>query len=64
MLRIALCDEVIAHRLATIENADQILVLAGGGIAQRGTHRQLLQQQGVYKRLLDIRRHAGSREIA
>ena len=39
----------IAHRLATIENADQILVIDGGTVAQRGTHKELLQQEGTYK---------------
>ena len=37
----------IAHRLATIENADQILVIDGGTVAQRGTHKELLQQEGT-----------------
>lgn len=55
---------VIAHRLATIEAADQILVVADGGIAQRGTHEQLLEQEGVYKRFVDIRRQAENWEIA
>ncbi|MCM1192358.1 MAG: ABC transporter ATP-binding protein/permease, partial [Acetatifactor muris] len=39
----------IAHRLATIENADQILVIDGGSVAQRGTHKQLLGQEGTYR---------------
>ena len=41
----------IAHRLATIENADQILVIDGGTVAQRGTHKELLQQEGTYKKV-------------
>lgn len=42
---------VIAHRLSTIRNADQILVLNGGTIVERGTHHQLLSQQGFYHHL-------------
>ncbi|WP_061336770.1 ABC transporter ATP-binding protein [Clostridium botulinum] len=45
---------IIAHRLATIENADQILVVDGGCVVQRGTHKELINQKGVYKRFLDI----------
>ena len=48
----------IAHRLATIENADQILVIDGGTVAQRGTHKELLQQEGTYKKFIQIREHA------
>ncbi|MDR1194574.1 MAG: ABC transporter ATP-binding protein/permease [Peptococcaceae bacterium] len=39
---------VIAHRLSTVQKADQILVLQDGRIAERGTHAQLLARQGVY----------------
>ena len=38
----------IAHRLSTIRNADEILVVAENGIAERGTHEQLLKQSGIY----------------
>ena len=38
----------IAHRLATIENADQILVVDEGRIAQKGKHRELIRQEGKY----------------
>lgn len=48
----------IAHRLATIENADQILVIDGGTVAQRGTHEELLEQEGTYKTFIKIREHA------
>ena len=46
---------VIAHRMATIENADQILVLDDGHIVQKGTHQQLVGQDGLYKRFVKIR---------
>lgn len=48
----------IAHRLATIENADQILVIDGGTVAQRGTHEELLEQEGSYKTFIKIREQA------
>ena len=49
---------IIAHRLATIRNADQILVVDEGGIAQRGSHEELIGQEGVYRRFLAIRERA------
>jgi len=42
---------VIAHRLSTVMDADQILVLSHGRIVERGTHRQLLEAQGEYARM-------------
>jgi ATP-binding cassette subfamily B protein len=42
---------VIAHRLSTVMDADQILVLNHGRIAERGTHLQLLERQGEYARM-------------
>ncbi len=42
---------VIAHRLSTVSQADQVLVIQQGQIAERGTHADLLAQQGVYANL-------------
>lgn len=49
---------VIAHRLATIENADQILVIDEGKVTQKGTHKELSQQDGLYQRFIRIREKA------
>ena len=48
----------IAHRLATIRNADQILVVDDGRIAEAGTHAELIQKDGLYKRFTKIREQA------
>ena len=48
----------IAHRLATIEQADQILVVEDGRIAQQGTHEQLMEQGGLYRRFVEARHRA------
>ena len=45
---------VIAHRLSTIQKADQILVLDAGRIVQKGTHRELLAQQGIYQQMVRL----------
>lgn len=49
---------IIAHRLATIQNADQILVVDNGMIVQRGTHKELIKQSGMYKNFITIREQA------
>jgi subfamily B ATP-binding cassette protein MsbA len=45
---------VIAHRLSTIQNADLIVVMQKGEIAEQGTHAELLAKNGVYKKLVDM----------
>ena len=46
---------VIAHRLNTIQNADQILVISDGRISQHGTHEELMKQPGIYQDFVHIR---------
>ena len=50
---------MIAHRLKTVRNADQILVLDGGQIVQRGTHSQLMAQEGLYQAFVSGRKESG-----
>lgn len=49
---------IIAHRLATIENADQILVVDEGKIVQKGTHQELIAQEGRYQNFVRMRQAA------
>jgi ATP-binding cassette subfamily B protein len=45
---------IIAHRISTLMHADQIIVLEHGRVVQTGTHRELLEQPGLYRRLWEI----------
>ena len=45
---------VIAHRLSTIMHADEILVMADGSLVERGSHQQLMSENGTYRRLHDL----------
>lgn len=53
---------VIAHRLSTIRDADQIFVIKDGSVDSKGTHRELLGQNGLYKRMWDA--HVSARDEA
>ena len=52
---------MIAHRLSTVRHADIILVMQRGQIVQRGTHDELLQQDGLYKQLYDLQTRSAER---
>jgi ATP-binding cassette subfamily B protein len=55
---------MIAHRLKTVRNADQILVLDNGKIVQKGTHKELASQDGIYRNFISDRKEAVSWKIA
>ena len=58
---------IIAHRIQSVMNADLILVLDTGEIVQRGTHDELIAQEGIYRRIYDLQVRIGTeleREIA
>lgn len=44
---------IIAQRVSSVEDADKIIVMDGGRIAQQGTHRQLLAADGIYREVYD-----------
>ncbi len=52
--RAGLTTFIVSHRITTLKEADQILVLENGAIVQQGTHEQLLMQEGLYRRINDI----------
>jgi len=54
---------VIAHKLATVQRADQILVLENGKIAERGTHAELLSKNGIYHKMWTIQQQSGGWKI-
>ncbi|GBL35875.1 lipid A export ATP-binding/permease protein MsbA 1 [Filimonas sp.] len=45
---------IIAHRLSTVQNADEIVVLEQGKIKERGTHASLISKQGIYSKLVEM----------
>ncbi len=55
---------MIAHRIKTVRHADQIIVVSDGKIAQRGTHAELMKQNGIYKDFVSERKEAVSWKIA
>ena len=55
---------IIAHRLSTVVNADEILVLNNGFVEERGTHTSLLKQQGFYASLWQTHEEAHKKPYA
>ena len=55
---------MIAHRLKTVRNADQILVVENGKITQQGTHEQLIRTDGTYSKFINIREKAASWKLS
>ena len=45
---------IIAHRMRTVAGADRVVVLEGGRVAQQGTPRQLLAEEGLYRRMVQL----------
>lgn len=55
---------MIAHRLSTVRNADVVVVVAGGVVAEKGSHEELMQKGGVYAKLVSPQLSGGEREAA
>ena len=55
---------VVAHRLSTIKNADEIAVISKGKIMEMGTHNTLLKKNGIYAELYRLQFKNGEQEIA
>ena len=55
---------MIAHRLKTVRNADQIIVIDKGKIAQQGKHDELVKQDGIYRNFITGRKQAVSRKLS
>lgn len=52
---------IVAHRLSTIEKADTIYVMAGGRVCEKGWHTELMEQKGMYRRLVDLSNGKGKK---
>ena len=55
---------MIAHRMRTIENSDQIIVLDGGVVAENGTHDELMNKNGLYARLVKLQTESAQWKLA
>ena len=55
---------MIAHRLKTVRHADQIVVVDKGELCSRGTHEQLMKQDGIYKEICGCKAAGGELEIS
>ena len=44
---------IIAHRLSTVADADRVIVIDGGTVAQSGSHQALMAEEGIYRRLVE-----------
>ena len=55
---------VIAHRLGTVRNADNIVVLKGGKVAEEGTHEELLTLNGVYAEMWNLQLYSTSARLS
>ena len=53
---------VVAHRLSTVRNADEIVVLTENGVSERGTHEQLMEKNGLYAKLYNNQFRDGTEE--
>ena len=54
---------IIAHRMRTIANADKIVVLDDGKIAEQGTPDELIANDGLFKKMVDLQKLSGKWEI-